>query len=346
MNINYDPYTSSVYQRNPDYDPYYSFQGDHDYLWSEASKTVERRPVEMVFIDHLLRLEGSKVARPDFLSIDTQGSEYEILLGARDTLKSDVLAVCLEAEFHPLYKGQKLFGDLLTLLSEQGFDFVRFLRIEETSPFRLPIGLRGEGFQTSSDALFFRRLNKLERQQDSGQGYLRLRKLAFMAIVFNQFEYAFECLRRSRDLISQQSLPECRQEPVYLRFLRELEQKTASMAVAFPPTFVEKYPSFESSKSRFAGSTKTDNTDQRGSRYMLKQLFGKAPWLYARLRTANARIGAARSTLLKCFSKLACSLKLMFTRYSDIEAVLINYGLRSQAKLLKLNRVIQRQACK
>lgn len=105
FNITYDPYNSSLLDPNPAYGSYYSFTGGHDSLHSEVFEIVEERTVEIVPMDHIYESNTISIPRPDFLSLDTQGSEYEILRGAEVTLRSRVLALITEVEFHPMYKG-------------------------------------------------------------------------------------------------------------------------------------------------------------------------------------------------------------------------------------------------
>ncbi|UCD55363.1 MAG: FkbM family methyltransferase [Candidatus Omnitrophota bacterium] len=338
VNINYDPYTSSLYELNPNYNEYYEFNCDHDYLLSEACRTMEKRPVELVTIDHIFQSKGTGMPPPDFLSIDTEGSEYEILLGARETLKSDIVAVVLEAEFHPFRKGRKLFGDQVKLLSDQGFEFARFLNIQEASPFRAPIGLRAEGFHAASDVLFLRRPDNIDVERNKLKNYLMLRKLAFIAIAFSQFEYGIECLRRSKDLIGHHR-PDRQEEPVYMRFLRELEQHIERMPQIFPPTFATKYPSFAASKSRFENSTTNKMRNPTGTAHRIKQLLRQISVLYPLLKRIKCIFD-------KLFSKVVFSIKLMLTRKTGIEALLIQYGLKAHANILRRNRIIQTQFLK
>ena len=329
FNINYNSFTSSLYDPNPDYNSYYVSIGDRDELWSEATKVMEKRHIEVVTIDHIFQSTTAPMPPPDFLSIDTQGSEYEILLGAKETLKSSVVALVIEAEFHPIYKGQKLFGDLAKLLSNQGFDFVRFLSLCEMYPFRAPIGLRGEGFHIFSDALFFRRIDSIDDVSDQFRRYVMLRKLAFIAIVFNQFEYGLSCLRRSKDLVSHHSTMQ-EEEPVYLRFLRNLEQATERMPIVYPNTSfaASKAPCESSATSRTGMINKTGATDK------IKQLLRQIPVLYLLLKWI-------KRVLDKLFSKVTFSVKYRFAGYTDVEAILIKYGLKTQANVLRKNRVVR-----
>lgn len=66
------------------------------------------------------------VPAPDVIKIDVQGLEYEVLQGFGETLRNAV-AIELEAHFYPLYKGQKLIGDIVTLLDGYGFALRRIV---------------------------------------------------------------------------------------------------------------------------------------------------------------------------------------------------------------------------
>ena len=345
FNINYDPYTSSLYDPNPDYNSFYSTQRDHDCIFSEATRVMEKRRVETVSIDHIFQSKNVPMPPPDFLSIDTQGSEYDILLGAKETLESSVVALAIEVEFHPIYRGQRLFGDLVKLLSEQGFDFVRFLHMGELSPFRAPIGLRGEGFHIWAEALFFRRMDNMDRIGDELRRYVMLRKLAFIAIIFNQFEYGLKCLCRSKDLVIHHS-PVQQEVPVYLEFLSELEQCVGRMPTIYPDTFTSKYTSFAASKSRFESSAtdRTELIDKTGATHRIKQLLRQVPILFLFFKMARkGLIGTRKKTKRLTIIVKSSSKRLLFKRYSEVEALLISYGLKSQAETLRKNRIIQSQ---
>ena len=56
---------------------------------------------------------------PDMVKIDVQGLEYEVLVGFGQYLDT-VLGVELESHFYPIYKGQKLISDLVSLLAGHG----------------------------------------------------------------------------------------------------------------------------------------------------------------------------------------------------------------------------------
>ena len=73
-----------------------------------------------------IRLDDLPEAREaDFLKLDVQGAELDVLLGAPATL-AHVLAVHTEVEFVPLYRNQPLFPEVDQEMRRRGFYFHRF----------------------------------------------------------------------------------------------------------------------------------------------------------------------------------------------------------------------------
>ncbi len=69
----------------------------------------------------------------EFIKIDTQGTEYEILLGAKKTLETRTVAVVAEVSFCELYQGQKLFSEVEQFMRSVGFTFYGFMPIHTRS---------------------------------------------------------------------------------------------------------------------------------------------------------------------------------------------------------------------
>jgi FkbM family methyltransferase len=88
-----------------------------NYRIAPAFRVADRVAVECIRYDEL-HAQGL-VPVPDVIKIDVQGFEYEVLNGF-GTLLENCLAVELEAHFYPIYKGQKLIGDLATFLYSKG----------------------------------------------------------------------------------------------------------------------------------------------------------------------------------------------------------------------------------
>ena len=71
----------------------------------------------------------SQISGADFLKLDVQGGELDVLHGAGRILE-DVLVVHTEVEFVELYKGQPLFAEIDQRLRKSGFVFHKFSGIE------------------------------------------------------------------------------------------------------------------------------------------------------------------------------------------------------------------------
>ena len=59
----------------------------------------------------------------EFIKLDTQGTEFEILMGARKTLTDRTVALLVEVWYCQTYDGQKLFSDIEIFLRSLGFSF-------------------------------------------------------------------------------------------------------------------------------------------------------------------------------------------------------------------------------
>ena len=82
-------------------------------------------------LDQLLKAEApSFPPHLDFIKIDTQGSELEVLQGARGLLREQILGVEIEVEFNRQYESQPLFRDVDAWLSECGFTLFKLRRLE------------------------------------------------------------------------------------------------------------------------------------------------------------------------------------------------------------------------
>lgn len=324
FNINYDLSTSSLLNLNSEYEGYYIGSRDFDWLVSETLKTVEKRPITTVTLDDVFVRGDGQLQPPDFLSLDTQGSEYDILLGGVETLRRHVVALELEVEFHPLYQDQKLFGDICAFLSEQGFHFVRFRDIfSEMSPFRAEVGLRGSGFQMSGDALFLKKTTNICSDDQLNRSVM-LRKLAFISIVLNQFEYGLQCLMAAKGLgttrPSNQESRGHRTEALYEIFLSELLRLIPSNQPTTRPTFASTF-SFGDNQ-RFFTTTPSSKPWSEPFLRPFRSILG--PIQYAKnllaLRSRNDKIAKTRS---------------------PVERLLAKYGLNEQALILGRKRFHQ-----
>jgi FkbM family methyltransferase len=71
--------------------------------------------------DLVLHQEKDKARFGEFIKLDCQGAEYEILRGAEKILDEHCIALLCEVEFVPMYKRQKMFPDIDLFLRRRGF---------------------------------------------------------------------------------------------------------------------------------------------------------------------------------------------------------------------------------
>lgn len=333
FNLNYDPYTSSLLKPNNNTGQYYYFYKKYDYVFEEVLKTMKSFEIEISTLDSVL-INRNDIPKPDFLSIDTQGSEYDILFGAKELLKDHVLGLVLEVEFKELYKNQPLFCDIKKLLLSQGFDFIKFLTLCELSAYRAPIGLRAEGEHSFADALFLKRDNNIIGQ--TVEDYVKLRKLVFLSIAFNQLERGLLYLSKSKEIRISQEIQGQLSKNSYFRFLDEFDRQVNMMEKRYPVTFVDVY-SFEKSKSRF------DNTTQRVNRKSgiynkVISVIKKNKVLYEALWTTRDSL---KNILKNSIDWLNFTARLYLSPNTSLENFFCNYELKTLAKKVKFNRLYQ-----
>ena len=193
FNLNYDPYTSSL--RSAGEPEWFCEYEQGDYPLGEVLQPLQRRTVQAKTLTTIRRERGLII---DYLSLDVQGAEDELLAGLDDDGWQDVLAVSTEVSTREFYAGQALFHQVCARLHARGFGLVRFPAGREYSNLRTGLGWRGTGFPAHGDALFFRDDQHLARH--ATQPGLSLYKLAFIAICFGNVSYALKCATEAERL--------------------------------------------------------------------------------------------------------------------------------------------------
>ncbi len=103
------------------YEPNLDAMGDFEGM---ADVSVARtRDVDTVRLDEVV--DGPV----DFIKLDVQGGELDVLRGATNLL-GDALAVHVEVEFIPIYASQPLFDDVFRFMVAAGYDMFDFPRLE------------------------------------------------------------------------------------------------------------------------------------------------------------------------------------------------------------------------
>ncbi|WP_201321197.1 FkbM family methyltransferase [Pseudanabaena sp. lw0831] len=137
--------------------------------------------------------QDEEINEIDFLQIDVQGADLDVLEGANKILNSGTLAIQVEVIFSHLYKNQPLFADVDTFLRKNDFtlfDLTRAYGLRARSPIRSTVRA---GQLLWGDAYYFRDLIR-----EDMDGHLkspdRMLKLACIADILNFPDYALEIL--------------------------------------------------------------------------------------------------------------------------------------------------------
>ena len=215
-------YLSSLYPLLPEQRAAYSF--DAQFGWDDdpggrsLAKTIM---LDTLTLDQVVERESGTVPAPDFLSLDTQGSELEILRGAMGIVENDVVAIMTEVEFVPMYQDQPLLGDIVSFLASKGFELASLTIFPASGASnRTPIGLRGAGFPQGGEALFLRRPDTMEGLPNK---QLMLLKQAFVAFAFGFFDRTYEIVSTTPDKIFQSLVFDSHSDPRYTRVTPEPE---------------------------------------------------------------------------------------------------------------------------
>ena len=136
--------------------------------------------VNSVMLDHVMEME--KIPSPDFIKLDTQGTELNILQSSPNAL-SNALLVEVEVEFLPIYEGQSLFHDVCGFMYKQGFELLYVNRV-----FGQRTVYRGDsrGQLIFGDALFGRREDHL-----NGMDIRKISKYAFLLVNYGHIDISY-----------------------------------------------------------------------------------------------------------------------------------------------------------
>jgi hypothetical protein len=167
--------------------------------WARALAPKRKQTTRTETADHFFRSQDFE--RIDFLKLDTQGTELEILKGAREYLSDGKIAVVkTEVSFQPVYRGQCTFSEIDRFMKDHGFLFVDCAFypdgvVAESPAKAIPdVSLREQTrFSAGGDAFYV--LDPSKHRGDDRSGFTTR-----SAVVLNQLGYvsvALDILRNS-----------------------------------------------------------------------------------------------------------------------------------------------------
>lgn len=144
----------------------------------------------------LLQTEG--VDNPDFIKLDTQGYELEILNGGVELAEDYLFGIEAEVEFMPIYLDQPLFGDIDKFLRQKGFylfDLKRYYWNRNAGT-----GITEEKGQIIlGDALYFKTYEKFFqniRDLDPLMRKAKIFKAVSICLLYGIYDYALYLSKR------------------------------------------------------------------------------------------------------------------------------------------------------
>jgi len=162
------------------------------------------KTVEMDTVDFDSFANENGINEVDFIKLDTEGSELDILKGAIGVLKKSVVGLSIEVEFCPFHKGQPLFSDVDSFLRPLGFrlfDMALYRHARKVLPQRESAPLSGpdkQGQVLWGQALYLRDgVSEIESQISFYDGWadMKILKLASIMELFCLPDCAIELIQ-------------------------------------------------------------------------------------------------------------------------------------------------------
>jgi FkbM family methyltransferase len=141
-------------------------------------------------------LADAQLTDIDFIKLDTQGTELEILRGSTSVLTESVFGLEIEIAFAELYQGQPLFADVDLFVRQYGFDLINL----RTGSRKRSVGARvgnSRGQLLSGDALYFRKPPMLKQtlaKRDAIAARSKLLRGLSVCQIYGFLDYGLELL--------------------------------------------------------------------------------------------------------------------------------------------------------
>lgn len=320
FNINSNPFASSILPFNQEFSNYFHHEYEEfDSSLEEMYRVEKQIQVDSFSLDDLI--EKKAIPGIDFLSLDTEGSEYQCLKGAQNAITNQIVGVQVEVNFVELFKGGNRFVDIDKFLTGKGLFLAQLETFDSILSRRIPAKFRARKIPLQGEALYFLNPDYVESQAPEIFVH-KLEKLAFSLIVFGYIDIAYQALER---IISKGY--DFNQKLSYQQFLNEFYRRIRDDGSPLPELWHEKYSSAEIKSQSLAERVDIEYT--RKNRFQKSTfLIRNDPKLFLK------RVFAlTKKYILDFKSRLPIEVQVQ-KRPSDFGLFLKKYGLDVAAKHL------------
>lgn len=216
---------SSIYQPNRDF--------LNQFPDAERFNIVKVAKLKTEAFDNIFqtKIAESSIQTIDFMKLDTQGSELDILQGAEHVLEKNVLGIEIEVEFAELYSGQHLFEEVHAYLKAHNFEI---LALQNVLSWRKQ-KFFGEGQIISADAVYFKKIREfIDGLRNLSPDIQKIQVIKYMTLcdLYGHFDRAYTLLGTFAHLFTDQEK----------HFARLLYQKRYLLTLIKTPSRILKAP--------------------------------------------------------------------------------------------------------
>ena len=188
LNITRSPGKSSIYFPNKELLKQFPNSERFDVIQTISVPDFQVFPLDTLLNKH-------EIKDVDFLKLDTQGSELDILKGSEGILGKSILGLKVEVEFIEIYKNQPLFPEIDCFLRKFGFELFDLKRTYwKRNQFSK---IQGKGQLVFGDALYLKNVNVLMSYPSmtiAADARLKISKLISICVVYGLYDYALYLL--------------------------------------------------------------------------------------------------------------------------------------------------------
>ena len=136
------------------------------------------------------KLDKIIINNPDFIKIDVQGYNYEVLQGSNKTL-NNTIGIDIEVDFQQIYEKEKLYGKINDFLITKDFEFIDFTYLARWERDKF----KNNGQCVFGNALYLKKTDSiLNKSEDIIKKYIAI------TLLYNKFDLAKFILEKTNKL--------------------------------------------------------------------------------------------------------------------------------------------------